>query len=181
MAEAAATNSRFLFLKQLALGAALGTLCISAWAQAPAGGSVTTPSGPVAIPQPQIDASTYQGSASHQALQPGVLPLSLADAIQRGLRDNLGLLLTSQNIQSARGARLEQLQSLLPTVTGTLKEAVQETDLQAQGLRIPGFPTIIGPYGYTDIRGSLNWSLCSPWALSVATSPMPSTGAGCSS
>ncbi|MGA8108580.1 MAG: TolC family protein, partial [Acidobacteriaceae bacterium] len=84
---------------------------------------------------------------------------SLNDAIQRGLRNNLGLLLTTQNTQSARGARLEQLQSLLPTVTASAKEAVQETDLQAQGLRIPGFPVIIGPYGYTDIRGSLNWSL----------------------
>jgi len=36
---------------------------------------------------------------------------------------------------------------------------VQETDLQAEGLRIPGFPAIIGPYGYSDIRGSLSWSL----------------------
>jgi outer membrane protein TolC len=26
-------------------------------------------------------------------------------------------------------------------------------------LRIPGFPTIIGPFGYQDLRGSLNWSL----------------------
>jgi outer membrane protein TolC len=44
-------------------------------------------------------------------------------------------------------------------VSGSVKEAVMETDLQAQGLRIPGFPAIIGPYGYTDIRGSLSWSL----------------------
>jgi outer membrane protein TolC len=36
---------------------------------------------------------------------------------------------------------------------------VMQTDLQAQGLRIPGFPAIIGPFGYTDIRGTLNWSL----------------------
>src|SRR5581483_12172204 len=89
----------------------------------------------------------------------GVLQLTLDDAIQKGLRYNLGLILTSQNIGSARGARLEELQALLPTVTGKITEAVQETDLQAQGLRIPGFPTIIGPYGYTDIRGSLKWSL----------------------
>ena len=26
-------------------------------------------------------------------------------------------------------------------------------DLPAEGLRIPGFPTIIGPFGYTDLRG----------------------------
>jgi outer membrane protein TolC len=87
------------------------------------------------------------------------MPLSLNDAIQRGLKFNLGLILTSQNTLSARGARLEQLQALLPAVSGSVKEAVMETDLQAQGLRIPGFPAIIGPYGYTDIRGSLSWSL----------------------
>ncbi|MFZ0631547.1 MAG: TolC family protein [Acidobacteriaceae bacterium] len=131
-----------------------------AWGQASgSGGSVAVPSAPVTLPQPQIDSSTYQGSVSHEAVQPGVLPLSLADAIQRGLRNNLGFLLTSQNVLSARGARLEELQSLLPTATGSIKEAVQETDLQAEGLRIPGFPSIIGPYGYTDIRGTLNWSL----------------------
>src|SRR3984885_12004968 len=28
-----------------------------------------------------------------------------------------------------------------------------------QGLKIPGFPAVIGPYGYTDIRGSVQWSL----------------------
>ena len=26
-------------------------------------------------------------------------------------------------------------------------------------MRIPGFPTIIGPFGYTDLRASLSWSL----------------------
>jgi outer membrane protein TolC len=155
-----------LFLKSLALGAVIGMIAVSASGQATgSGGSVAAPSAPVAIPQPQIDSSTYQGSISQEAVRPGMLPLPLADAIQRGLRYNLGLLLTTQNIQAARGARLEQLQSLLPTATGTVKEAVQETDLQAQGLRIPGFPVIIGPYGYTDIRGSLNWSLLNLSAL----------------
>jgi outer membrane protein TolC len=44
-------------------------------------------------------------------------------------------------------------------VDGSFKEALQETDLQAEGLRIPGIPAIIGPYGYTDVRGTLTWSL----------------------
>ena len=34
-----------------------------------------------------------------------------------------------------------------------------QTDLPAEGLRIPGFPTIIGPFGFTDLRATLNWSL----------------------
>jgi outer membrane protein TolC len=143
-----------------AWAAALALLSGAAIAQGPpGGGSVSVPAGPILIPQPAVDSSTYQSSVSDGKVTPGVMPLSLNDAIQRGLKFNLGLILTSQNTLSARGARLEQLQALLPAVSGSVKEAVMETDLQAQGLRIPGFPAIIGPYGYTDIRGSLSWSL----------------------
>ncbi|MGC2618705.1 MAG: TolC family protein [Acidobacteriaceae bacterium] len=146
--------------------AALLALAVSALAQAPGGGgSVAVPTAPIQIPQPAVDSSTYQGSVSHEKATPGVLPLSLDDAIQRGLRFNLGMVLTTQNIESARGERLEELQSLLPTATASIKEALQESDLQAQGLRIPGFPAIIGPYGYTDIRGSLSLSLVNLSAL----------------
>jgi len=158
--EAVATQPRFLCLQRIAATMAAGALlCACAAAQGAPGSSVSVPASPIQIPQPAIDTTTYQGSVSSGKVMPGVLPLSLQDAIQRGLRFNLGLLLTTQNVQSAHGARLEELQSLLPTVSGSIKEAVQETDLQAEGLRIPGFPSIIGPYGYTDIRGSLNWSL----------------------
>ena len=120
---------------------------------------------PIVIPQPPVDSTTYQGSVSSQKVTPGVLPLSLDDAIHRGLQYNLGLILTTQNTTMAHGQRLEALQSLLPTATASVKEADLETDLQAEGLRIPGFPAIIGPYGYTDIRGSLSWSLVSLPAL----------------
>jgi hypothetical protein len=51
------------------------------------------------------------------------------------------------------------LQSLLPSVDASGKETVMQVDLPAEGLRIPGFPTIIGPFGYTDLRASLSWSL----------------------
>src|SRR5581483_2399611 len=50
-------------------------------------------------------------------------------------------------------------QSLLPTVDFTAKESVQQVDLPAEGLRIPGIPTVIGPFSYTDVRASLSWSL----------------------
>ena len=163
--EAVATDPRFFRPKHVAAAlafAALPFLVPSGIAIAqgpPGGGSVSVPAGPIQIPQPPVDSTTYQSSVSDGKVTPGVLQLSLDDAVQRGLRFNLGLMLTSQNTQSARGARLEELQALLPTASAAIKEAVQETDLQAEGLRIPGFPSIIGPYGYTDIRGSLSWSL----------------------
>jgi len=106
-----------------------------------------------------ISSSSYQGSVVVDKPTTDALPLTLDDAIQRGLKHNLGLILTSQNQQTAGGQRLQQLQALLPTVDASIKEAVQETNLQAEGLRIPGFPAIIGPYGFTDARATLNWSL----------------------
>ncbi|HET8636330.1 MAG TPA: TolC family protein [Acidobacteriaceae bacterium] len=129
------------------------------------GGGVVQPASPLQVTQPQINSGTYRGSVTTERPVSGVLPLSLDDAIARGLKHNLGLILTSQSGLSARGQQLAQLQALLPTVDANLKAAVQQTDLQAQGLRISGFPTIIGPYGYTDIRASLKWSLLNLSAL----------------
>ena len=157
MPEVVATHFRILCLKRLAalLAMTAALWAGQAFAQAPGGSSAA----PILIPQPPVDSTTYQSSISDGKVTPGVLPLSLDEAIQRGLRFNLGQILSAQNVQMARGAKLEQLQTLLPTATASVKEAVMETDLQAQGLRIPGFPAIIGPFGYTDIRASLSWSL----------------------
>jgi len=76
-----------------------------------------------------------------------------------GLKYNLGLVLADESVHAAAAQRLQALQPLLPTVNAAAREAVQQTNLQAEGLRIPGFPAIIGPFGYTDIRASGQWSL----------------------
>ena len=95
-----------------------------------------------------------KGEATGQTID-----LSLDDAIQRGLQTNLGIILSSTQTAGARGERLSQLQSLLPSIDFAAKETVSQVDLPAEGLRIKGFPTIIGPFGYTDVRASLNWSV----------------------
>ncbi len=128
------------------------------------GGSAQPPP-PVPVVQPQINGTTFQGSETTGKATEEVLPLSLDNAIALGLKHNLGLILTRQTGLSARGQQLDELQALLPTVDANIKEAVQQTDLQAQGLRGAGFPVIIGPYGYTDLRASLNWSLLNLSAL----------------
>ncbi|HEU5458603.1 MAG TPA: TolC family protein [Terracidiphilus sp.] len=104
-------------------------------------------------------AESFHGSVTEGAATAGVMKLSLDDAMQRGLKNNLGLLLSGLETSTARGERLSQLQNLLPEVDFDAREAVMQNDLAAQGLRIPGFPTIIGPFGYTDLRASLSWSL----------------------
>jgi outer membrane protein TolC len=87
------------------------------------------------------------------------IDLSLDEAIQRGLKANLGVILSGTQTAAARGQRLTELQSLLPALDFKASETVMQVDLPAQGLRIPGFPTVIGPFGYTDLRASLNWSV----------------------
>ena len=103
--------------------------------------------------------SPFQGSVATGEASAQPIGLSLDDAIQRGLKTNLGVILSGTQTSAARGQRLSQLQSLLPSVDASAKETVMQADLPAEGLRIPGFPTIIGPFGFTDVRASLTWSL----------------------
>jgi outer membrane protein TolC len=107
----------------------------------------------------QSSTSSYQGSVVKEPATNGVRQLSLDQAIQMGLKYNLGLVLANESVHQAAGQRLQSLQPLLPTIDVTAREAVQQTDLQAEGLKIPGFPAVIGPYGFTDIRGSVQWAL----------------------
>jgi outer membrane protein TolC len=104
-------------------------------------------------------AASFQGSVATGEASPQPIALSLDEAIQRGLKANLGVILTRAQTAGARGERLSQLQSLLPAVNASGKETVMQVDLPAEGLRIPGFPAIIGPFGFTDLRASLSWSL----------------------
>jgi outer membrane protein TolC len=104
-------------------------------------------------------ASSFQGSVASGEVSAQPIELTLDDAMQRGLKTNLGVILSGTQTASARGQKLSQLQTLLPSIDFNAQEAVMQVDLAAQGLRIPGFPTIIGPFGYTDLRASLSWSL----------------------
>jgi len=110
-------------------------------------------------------AGSFQGSVMTGQATGQTLDLSLDDAIQRGVKNNLGAILSGTQSASAKAQRLSQLQPLLPDVEFNAREAVMQVDLAAQGLRIPGFPTIIGPVGYTDLRASLSWSLLDLKAL----------------
>ena len=101
-------------------------------------------------------ASSFQGSVAVGGVSPQPIDLSLDDAIQRGLKTNLGVILSGTQTAAARGQRMSHLQALLPSVDFKAQESVMQTDLPAEGLRIPGFPTIIGPFGFTDLRATLN-------------------------
>jgi len=113
--------------------------------------SVSTPVGPTA--------QSFQGSVPTGEAAAQAIDLSLDDAIQRGLKTNLGVILSGTQTLAARGERLSELQALLPDAEFKAQETLTQVDLPAEGLRVPGFPTILGPFGFTDVRASLSWSL----------------------
>ena len=130
-----------------AVALSLGFLAASG-AQTPQVPSQTTPT-----------AASFQGSVPTGKASGQTMGLSLDEAMERGLRTNLGVILSGTQTEAARGERLTELQALLPAVDFNARETITQVDLPAEGLRLPGFPKIIGPFGFTDIRASLSWSL----------------------
>jgi outer membrane protein TolC len=105
--------------------------------------------------------SAFAGSVPAK-LVPGVIPLSLQDAISRGLKQNLGLLLSHADIGAARGQRWEQLSALLPHVTAAPSVDASKINLPEIGLSsLPGvtLPRSIGPFSYFDARAAVTQTL----------------------
>ncbi|MGA9542909.1 MAG: TolC family protein [Candidatus Sulfotelmatobacter sp.] len=123
-----------------------------------------TPPGP-STPGQQIPGTTGVSpfAASVPAkLVPGVLSLSFQDAIDRGLKQNLGLLLSHADVRSARGERWQQLSALLPHVSGAPYVDASKINLPELGLTsldgIP-IPPSVGPFSYFDARASVTQTL----------------------
>lgn len=106
--------------------------------------------------------SNFTGSVPAKPV-PGVLPLSLQEAIDRGLKQNLGALLATADVESARGQRWQQLSALLPHVNATPYIDVSQISLKEFGFSFsaPGFsiPSIVGPFSYFDARANLTQQL----------------------
>jgi outer membrane protein TolC len=144
-----APRNRFLAFVLLPLVAVTGV---------PAQNSAPTPS--ISLPGSQ---SPFTGSEPESKATAGVLQLSFQDAIDRGLRNNLGLLLSGDQTITARGERWKELSNLLPNLSARVQEDVQTLSLTALGLKSNVFPfpvpRVIGPFNYFDARVSLSQSL----------------------
>ncbi|MBZ5644597.1 MAG: TolC family protein [Acidobacteriia bacterium] len=116
----------------------------------------------------------FQGSVSPPA-SAGVpadqpVKLSLDDALQRGLRYNLGAVLSLQDSLHAQGAVIASRADLLPNLSTGLRETVQQIDLAAFGFKLPPgspftFPQVLGPSNYFDLRATLTQRVADLQAL----------------
>jgi outer membrane protein TolC len=104
----------------------------------------------------------YQGSVPTGVRSSTPLALTLRDAIDRGLKANLGLLVSDSANETARGERLRSLSALLPQLNAKAGETVQQINLKTIGFdfQFPGvsIPTVVGPFHYTDVRAYASWT-----------------------
>src|SRR5213078_2574498 len=82
-----------------------------------------------------LNQNPFTGSVAEGKVSPEVLPLSFKDAIDRGLRNNLGLLLQSDSVIAARGRRWKELSDLLPNLSAGVSETAAQQNLAALGFR----------------------------------------------
>jgi len=107
--------------------------------------------------------SPFTGSEPEGKATPEVVQLNFQEAIDRGLRNNLGLLISGDQAITARGERWKELSNLLPNLQAQLQENVQTESLTALGLKSNVFPfpipRVIGPFNYFDARASVSQSV----------------------
>jgi outer membrane protein TolC len=114
--------------------------------------------------------SPFLGSAPEGQATAEVLKIDFKDAIDRGLRNNLGILLASDQTETARGERWKELSELLPNLSAHVSENVETQSLAALGfnklfplLSAPGntatLPRVVPAFNYFDARASLSQSI----------------------
>lgn len=131
------------------------------------GGTSSTPSVTLSGQQSPFLGSAPEGKATAEVLQ-----IDFKEAIDRGLRNNLGLLLASDQTEAARGERWKELSELLPNLNARVQENVQNLSLTALGFdkllpffslggSASSFPRVTPAFNYFDMRASLSQSVFS--------------------
>jgi outer membrane protein TolC len=137
-------DSRFLNkVKLLSAAAACLAVTGATWAQQP------KPEELPQAPTPNPAVMQLADGVTVERATPGAMPLSIDDAIDLGLKHNLGILLQIQNQRSVHGQVLTVKNNLLPSMTATAKTSAQQINLAALGFKpgavsiTEGFPTIV--------------------------------------
>ena len=110
-----------------------------------------------AVPLPPPN-SPYLGGVPTGDPTDTALPISLREAIDRGLRANLGLLVAQEGVTAAHGTRWESLSGLLPDVSARVGEARRKVSLAEFGFTtFPGITSsTVGPFNVFDTRVNIS-------------------------
>lgn len=109
-----------------------------------------------ALPPSTPPLDVFMGSARVEKPAPGTVRLSIREAMDLGLKHNLGLLLSQQQTETARAQHWRSLSALLPKADVRVTESVQQVNLAAFGIPFTvNGSTIVGPFSIFDARPSV--------------------------
>jgi len=110
--------------------------------------------------------NAFQGSTSSGPPSAEPLSLTLNEALERGLRYNLGGITSLDSARRAQGESIVSRSYLYPNLSGGLRENVEQIDLASYGFKFKfptalgiNIPNIVGPFNYFDLRGYLTQSV----------------------
>ncbi len=108
----------------------------------------------------------YSGSVPAGNVPGSPITLSLAQALQFGLKANLGAISADNSVRAARAERIQALSALLPSIAANASETVTQVNLAAYGFQFklpPGLnfsiPSVVGPFSYSQLQGTLSQSV----------------------
>ncbi|MBI4464630.1 MAG: TolC family protein [Acidobacteria bacterium] len=111
----------------------------------------------------------FLGGIPTGIVKPDDVSLSLPEAVERGLQNNLGKIRSEQGTRQAEGQRWQALSALLPNLTTRTSEVTQQVNRQAFGFSgFPGVPNVAGPFGVFDTRAFLSQSVFNLSAIQSA-------------
>jgi outer membrane protein TolC len=102
------------------------------------------PQAPVPNLAPELAPIHLPGGVMVEHATPGAMPLGLDDAIDRGEKRNLQMLLTEQNERMVHGQVLTVENNLLPSLTAQAQTETQEINLAALGFK----PSSLAEFGF---------------------------------
>jgi len=102
----------------------------------------------------------------------GAITLTLRDAIQKGLAANMGPIGAGNAARAAHAERIQALSALLPNIAANASDTVTQVNLAAYGFQFKppansdfSIPTVVGPFNYSSLQGTLSQSVYDPVAL----------------
>jgi outer membrane protein TolC len=105
----------------------------------------TTPSSLAGQQQNPFLGSIPTGRATDTPIE-----LSLNDAIHRGLQYNLGVIENQASLRQSQALRLRALSTMIPSVSGLLRQNLDQLSTVAIGLKLPNVPRSTGQFSYQE-------------------------------
>jgi outer membrane protein TolC len=108
----------------------------------------------------QPSSAPLTDSVVSETVSPQPIPLTIIDALHRGLKANMAIISGAYDLKSAESIRLRDQSELLPRINGYVTGTQQQVNLAAFGFTgISGISPVIGPFGLVDARATFSQRL----------------------